>query len=102
MAVTFIEDDLTDLRRVAGTFDFLVDLGALNDLGEADRNLYMQNVIPLARPGSRYLLGCFEKKLKPGEIERRFGEQFTIETVPGEPEAQASTIGFRYFLMTSY
>jgi cyclopropane fatty-acyl-phospholipid synthase-like methyltransferase len=100
--VTFIEDDLTNLRHVGGTFDFLVDFGALNDLNEENRDLYVKNVLPLTRPGSRYLLGCFEKKLEPSEIERRFGEQFNIETLPGVPDERSSSLGFRYFWMTRH
>jgi cyclopropane fatty-acyl-phospholipid synthase-like methyltransferase len=98
--VEFIEDDLTNLRHISGTFDLLVDIGALNDLSEVDRDLYMQNVLPLARPSSRFLLGGFKKKLGLDEIERRFGEQFQIEEVSGELDPKASSVGFRYFLMT--
>jgi cyclopropane fatty-acyl-phospholipid synthase-like methyltransferase len=98
--VNLIEDDLTNLRHVSGTFDLLVDIGALNDLNEGDRDLYMKNVMPLTRPGGRFLLGGFKKKLGPGEIERRFGGQFQIEEVPGELDPQASSVGFRYVLMT--
>jgi cyclopropane fatty-acyl-phospholipid synthase-like methyltransferase len=97
---TFIEDDLTDLRHVEGPFDLLVDFGALNDLNEEDRDHYMRNVPPLARPGGHFLLGCFEKKLEPGEIERRFGEQFQIEAVSGELDPRTSSAGFCYFWMT--
>lgn len=97
VAVTFVVDDLTDLRHVSGAFDFLVDYGALDDLRSKDRDLYVQNVVPLTHPGSRYLLWCFEwplrrwerlifrfaffgaMALEPGEAERRFGEYFEIE-----------------------
>ena len=98
--VNFTEDDLTNLRHISGTFDLLVDIGALNDLSEVDRDLYIQNVLPLARPSSRFLLGGFKKKLGLDEIERRFGERFHIEDVPGELDPRTSSAGFRYFLMT--
>ena len=68
-----------------------MDIGALYDLNEGRRDFYMQNVPPLARPGGRFLLGCSEKKLKLGEIERRFGEQFIIEKVAREPDPHASS-----------
>jgi hypothetical protein len=42
----FVEDDLTDLRRVAGPFDVLLD-----DLGPADLHRCVAQVVPLARPG---------------------------------------------------
>jgi hypothetical protein len=84
VAVTFIQDDLTDLRHVSGTFDLLVDYGTLDDLSLKDRELYRQNMLPLTRPGSRFLLYCFEWSLRwwerliprfpgafePGEVQR--------------------------------
>ncbi len=94
--VTFIEDDLTNLQRVYGTFDLLVDYGTLDDLRPSQRDLYMKNVLPLAHPGSLFLLACFEwaprwwerpfsdrvgVAMKPGEVERRFGEYFEFERV---------------------
>ena len=99
--VTFFEDDLTNLVHVTGKFDLLIDIGALNDLNETDRALYMKNVVPLARSTSHFLLGGFRKKLEPSEIERRFGEQFQIEEVSGELDPRASSSGFRYYWMTN-
>ncbi|HEX6304628.1 MAG TPA: class I SAM-dependent methyltransferase [Anaerolineales bacterium] len=58
--VMFVEDDLTDLRHITGKFDFLVDFGTLDDLTSEDRDLYLQNVVPLTRPGGRFYLWCFE------------------------------------------
>ena len=84
--VAFFEDDLTDLRHVAGTFDLVVDYGALNDLIEAERDLYVSNMLPLTHTGSHYLLMCFEKKLPSDEVERRFGEEFSIETIAKKSE----------------
>lgn len=83
----FIEDDLTNLRHVSGTFDLLVDFGALNDLKPEARDLYMRNVLPLIHPGSLYILMCFEKNLGSEEIERRFGEYFNIETIIRKSES---------------
>jgi 2-polyprenyl-3-methyl-5-hydroxy-6-metoxy-1,4-benzoquinol methylase len=85
--VNFVQDDLTNLRHTAGTFDLLVDFGVLNDLNQAQRELYMSNLLPLTRPGSRYLLMGFENKLSPEEIEHRFREHFTIETVSRQTES---------------
>ena len=89
----FVVDDLTNLRKVSGTFDFLVDYGTLDDLGPAGRDLYMQNVLSLTHPGSEFFLWCFEwlsrwwermmpimpAPFEPGEVERRFGEHFVVE-----------------------
>lgn len=112
--IDFIQDDLTDLRHVTGTFDFLVDFGTLDDLTPQDRDLYVQNVLPLARPGSRFFLWCFEwparwwekyfpsMQLEPGEAERRFGEWFEIERLAGTTKLDLSKYqpGTATYLMT--
>lgn len=95
----FVEDDLTDLRHPQGTFDLLVDFGALNDMNDRDRDLYVQNLLPLAHPGSRYLLGCFTKKITTGEIEYRFGEHFKSEPLPVASDTNVAAVGFVYHWM---
>ncbi len=77
--VIFVEDDLTNLRHVSGTFDLLVDFGALNDLTQGERDSYMENLLPLTHPGSCFILMCFTKSLPPNEVESRFGDHFKIE-----------------------
>jgi cyclopropane fatty-acyl-phospholipid synthase-like methyltransferase len=88
--VNFVEDDLTDLHHITGTFDLLVDYGTLDDLSSKNRKLYIQNVLPLTHPGSQFLLYCFEwsprwwertffMACEPGEIRRRFGPEFAVE-----------------------
>lgn len=84
--VEFIQDDLTRLKHVKGTFDFLVDYGALNDLNRQDRDSYVMNVLPLSHPGSQFLLMCFEGNLPLTEIEQRFVDSFSIETITRESE----------------
>lgn len=92
VAVDFVQDDLTDLRHVSGPFDLMVDYGTLDDLSAADRELYVENVLPLTHDDTRFLLFCFEWERRwwerlsflraacePGEIERRFGPYFEIE-----------------------
>lgn len=91
--VTFIEDDLTNLRHTNGTFDLLVDYGTLDDLRPSHRDQYMKNVLPLTRQGSLFLLYCFEwaprwwerwfsgMAMELGEVERRFGAYFEFEHV---------------------
>jgi cyclopropane fatty-acyl-phospholipid synthase-like methyltransferase len=95
--VTFIKDDLTDLQHIHSTFDLLVDYGTLDDLTPSQRDLYVTSVVPLARPGSLFLLYSFEWEtrwwerwlgalgappaLVPGEAERRFGDDFEIERI---------------------
>jgi len=98
--VTFIQDDLTNLRHVRGTFDLLLDFGALNDLNQKGRDSYVHNVLPLAHPGSRYLLFGFQKSLKASEVERRFGEHFSIETIARKSSKGIFSPGYAYHLMT--
>ncbi len=92
--VTFIEDDLTNLQHVNGTFNLLVDYGCLHSISPKNRHLYIKNALPLTHQGSLFLLVCFEWAprwwerlfingvgvvMRPGEAERRFGEFFEIE-----------------------
>ena len=109
--VEFLVDDLTDLT-VQGPFDLLVDYGALDDLRPGDRDLYVRSLLPLTRPGSRYLLWCFEwvtrwwervlleMALEPGETERRFGAYFEIERIAGETRSSGWPPAFSAYLMT--
>ncbi len=85
--VNFVKDDLTELRHVSGAFDFLVDFGTLDDLSQEDRDSYMKNVLPLSHRGSRFLLKCFENELPSDEVERRFGDHFSIEALSTESES---------------
>jgi SAM-dependent methyltransferase len=85
--VSFIVDDLTNLQHVSGTFDLITDFGALSDLSQEGRDLYMQNVLPLTHPGSSYLMMCFDNKVPREEIEARFGDYFTIELLDKKKEA---------------
>ncbi len=112
--VAFIVDDLTDLRHISGTFDFLLDYGVLDDLRLPQREPYLQNMLPLTHPGSRYLLWGFEYPLRwwerflpfydipfeAGEIERRFGPYFEIEKVAGKLDWSRFPPGYAAYLMT--
>lgn len=115
--VDFQVDDLTRLRHVDGTFDLLVDYGTLDDLVSKDRDLYMENVLPLTHPGSRFLLYCYEWPLRwwerllfraaffgamamePGEVERRFGEHFEIERIASNVDYSNWPPGYAVYLM---
>lgn len=112
--VNFIQDDLTNLRRVTGTFDLLVDYGTLDDLKPEARGLYLKNVLPLTRAGSRFLLYGFEyqkrwwEKLVPffeepfaaGEVQRRFGSYFDIECYRRHTDYSKWPAGEAVYLMT--
>lgn len=77
----FLVDDLTNLQHVTGTFDLITDFGALNDMSQPARDLYMQNLLPLTHPDSSYLMFCFDNKLSADEVRGRFGEYFDIQVL---------------------
>ncbi|MFW9814196.1 MAG: class I SAM-dependent methyltransferase [Candidatus Thorarchaeota archaeon] len=114
VSVTFILDDLTDLRHVTGTFDLLVDYGTLDDLPPSERSLYTKNILPLTHPNTLFLLFCFEwsprwwerpifdrMAMKPGEVEFRFGNYFEIERISGRktPDFSKFPPGYGVYLM---
>lgn len=85
--VPFIVDDLTNLSHSLGTFDLVMDFGALNDLSQADRDRYMENVLPLTRPEGYYVMFCFDRMLPDEEVRQRFENDFQIEVlhrIPGD------------------
>lgn len=111
--VEFIQDDLTNLQHITGTYDFLVDYGTLDDLHGANRDLYMENVLPLTRKGSRFLLYGFvweprwwerpihsRMAFEPGEVERRFGDYFEIERIAESSGMTSYPRGYAVYLMT--
>ncbi len=55
------------LRGRSGPFDLLVDYGTLDDLDDSGRDAYVHEVVALTRPGTRFLLWCFEWTLAPWE-----------------------------------
>jgi SAM-dependent methyltransferase len=128
LKVEFLVDDLMNLQNINGSFDFLVDAGVLDALHYKLRNLYVDNVLTLAHPGSRFYLSGWEWELswlerlvlrrlsiygailEPGEIEHRFGENFEIERIFHETNPRHGPIailsgkqkapGYAIFLMT--
>lgn len=111
--VDFVVDDLTNLRHVSGSFDFLLDYGVLDDLRLPQREPYIQNMLPLTRSGSRYLLWGFEYPMRwwekfipfydiafaPGEIDQRFGRYFDIEKIASELSWSSWPPGYAAYLM---
>jgi len=112
--VNFIVDDLTNLRNVSGTFDFLLDYGTLDDLRLHQRERYICNMLTLTHPGSHYLLWGFEYPIRwwekfvpfydvpfyPGEIEQRFGKYFEIEKIASKVDYSKWPPGYAAYLMT--
>ena len=97
--VTFVIDDLTDLNQVNGTFDLVLDFGAINDLPPEARDQYMQNVLPLFHSDSQYFMFCFDSKLPSEEVEKRFGGHFNIEPLHSRTEPVTSR-SLSIYLMT--
>lgn len=111
--VNFLVDDLTNLQHVSGKFDFLLDYGVLDDLRLNQREPYVQNMLPLTRPGSCYLLWGFEYPIRwweryvpfydipfgVGEIEQRFNAYFEVEKIAGELDWSKWPPGYAAYLM---
>lgn len=112
--VRFVAADLTALRQPLGSFDLLVDYGTLDDLGPAARDRYVDNVVPLAAAGARFLLWCFQwpprrldrwlrfEPIAPDEVEDRFGAAFHIEQIAASDRLRMRRPipGFAAYLMT--
>ena len=112
--VNFVVDDLTNLGRVSGAFDFLVDYGTLDDLDLRQRDLYLRSLLPLTHPGSQFLLWGFEYPVRwwerfvpfydgpfcAGEVAQRFGPYFEIEKIAGEIDFSRWPPGYAAYLMT--
>ena len=113
VGVVWVRDDLTRLQRIGGEFDLLLDYGALDDLGDGQRDRYVEQVTPLLRTGGSFLLWCFEwpprwwerllpiaLAMKPGEVAGRFGATFSIERIAGEFDRHSFPPGYAAYLMT--
>jgi len=112
--VNFIVDDLTNLRNISGTFDFLLDYGVLDDLRLHLRESYLHNMLALTHPGSQYLLWGFEYPMRwwekyvpffdvpfaPGEVEQRFDPYFEIEKIASNLDYSKWPPGYAAYLMT--
>ena len=120
LAIKFVVDDLTNLQKVSGPFDVLVDYSTLDDLHPEQRDRYVENIVPLTRPGSQFVLYCLEWALSwwekltlqvlshsgsarlpwsPAMVKRRFGEYFHIQKVAGKPKSMTIR-GYAVYLMT--
>lgn len=113
----FVQADLTApaIPGVDGPFDLVVDYGTLDDLRGAARRSMAALATGLCRPGSRFLLWCFQADprdlpwlsfsgpsrvapgLAPDEEAVLFGEAFTITRQPDPPPGS----GFSCFLLTA-
>jgi len=118
--VDFGVDDLTRLSTVSGQFDLLVDYGTFDDLSIRQRAAYVRQIVPLAKPGAKFLLWCFQWEprlweraatailpfgnlaLRPGEAQRWFANAFHIEQVAGQTGLSSWPRGWATYLMTRH
>jgi SAM-dependent methyltransferase len=96
--VRFFVDDLIDLQHVQGTYDLVTDFGALNNMSQKSRDLYMENILPLTHEDSYYLMFCFDRMLSPDEVRQRFQDYFDIEVLEARPSEFPGTLTL--YLMT--
>jgi SAM-dependent methyltransferase len=96
-----------------GGFDFLLDFGTLDDLQEPHRTRMAELITHIAAPGARFLLWCFygraddmprvlqgrvSPSIEPGELERKFGDDWDIEELEGMTEEPKTAL----FLLTRH
>ena len=114
--VNWIEDDLTELRCVRGTFDFLVDWGVYDDLNMPDRRAYLRNVLLLTHAHSRFLIYVHQwalrwwerplhrifgmQPMQPGEVQADFGPHFSVEKLAERVFSSGFIGGEAVYLMT--
>ena len=69
----FLVDDVTRLRKVSGSFDFILDMGCYHNLDSVEQKSYIKNVDRVLNPGGHYLLYVFfrpsEASTRPGVVE---------------------------------
>ncbi|MCS6908806.1 MAG: methyltransferase domain-containing protein [Anaerolineales bacterium] len=57
--VTFLREDVTQLRKVDGSFDLILDIGCFHGLTPSQKQLYLQRVQALLSPEGHFLLYGF-------------------------------------------
>lgn len=67
----FLQADVFALPFASAAFDVVVDYGCLHHVRQADTRRYLDQVVPLVKPGGHYLLSCFSTKFKHHPRERR-------------------------------
>jgi SAM-dependent methyltransferase len=59
------------LPFASNAFDVVMDYGCLHHVRRADTQRYLDQVVPLIKPGGYFLLSCFSTKFKHHPDERR-------------------------------
>lgn len=93
LEISFHAADVTDLRMLTGLYDYVLDIGCLFVLREADRVKYAQELSRLTRPQAWYMLYAWLPRpwkggfmgISPEELESLIGGQFMkVRQVIGE------------------
>jgi SAM-dependent methyltransferase len=64
--VDFLVADASDLREIAGPYDYALDIGCLHSLPEGRRTGYADGLSRLLRPGGRYMLYAWLPRERSG------------------------------------
>ena len=98
--ITFIESSVTDLDMFSGPFTYILDIGCLFGLVEADQQKYAANVRRLLAAGGWYMLYAWNPRyynnkmvgISPDAVDDLLGDTLTkIQTIEGEEHGAAST-----------
>ena len=98
--ITFIESSVTDLDMFSGPFTYILDIGCLFGLVEADRPKYAANVRRMLAAGGWYMLYAWNPRyynnkmvgISPDAVDDLLGDTLTkFQTIVGEEHGAAST-----------
>jgi cyclopropane fatty-acyl-phospholipid synthase-like methyltransferase len=68
---SFLQANVFALPFSSEVFDVVVDYGCLHHVRRSDTSRYLEQVVPLLKPGGHYLLSCFSTKFKHHAAEHR-------------------------------
>ncbi|MBE0410887.1 MAG: class I SAM-dependent methyltransferase, partial [Anaerolineales bacterium] len=67
LEINFLVQDVTNLEKLNGPYDFLLDIGCYHGLPDAARKTYLRNLEQLLKPGGDYLMyGFFKQENQAG------------------------------------
>jgi len=83
--------DVTDLAFLAGSFDYVLDIGCLHDIIPESRAAYAASVSRLTRPGAHYMLYAFAPRpagrlttgITPEAVQALFAPEFALTRQEG-------------------
>jgi SAM-dependent methyltransferase len=90
---TFLVADALALDRLARTFDTAIDCGLFHTFGEPDRLRFERSLHATLRPGSRYVLLCFNEhqpgvmgpnRVTQAEIRATFATGWAVDSIVAE------------------